>query len=174
MFDGPKGTTLASVTDGASGTILLVQAAEPVVWTQPGDLAVAAGADLPRFDGNMWRMAMVNGAVMDISPGPADQLGAMITRNGSEVYSAPPKMVGPQAEIRAARPNPPEPIVRLLPNAPPRTARPLPDPTPGVADQSPSMTDQRLSDLEIRLKRVEEKLDRLIEKLDPPGAAVKN
>ena len=40
MFDGEKGVRMADVKDGASNTIMAVEADKSVIWTKPDDLDV--------------------------------------------------------------------------------------------------------------------------------------
>jgi RNA polymerase sigma factor (sigma-70 family) len=39
-FDGPKKITFLGITDGASNTLLAIEAKEPVIWTRPADLTL--------------------------------------------------------------------------------------------------------------------------------------
>jgi hypothetical protein len=39
LFDTPEGRSLADISDGSGRTILFVEAAQPVAWTQPVDVA---------------------------------------------------------------------------------------------------------------------------------------
>ncbi|HZZ78576.1 MAG TPA: TIGR03067 domain-containing protein [Gemmataceae bacterium] len=55
-FDGPgtpmdssKKSTLLSISDGTTNTILVVEAAEPTIWTKPDDLKFDPKGPLPRF-----------------------------------------------------------------------------------------------------------------------------
>ncbi len=56
-FEGRQGTKLADFPDGPERTILVVEAANPVPWTQPIDLSYVAGEPTPparrRFQGRI-------------------------------------------------------------------------------------------------------------------------
>ena len=75
------------VLDGTAATLLIVQAAEPVVWTKPDDLPFDAKKPLPKlgaFDLGI-PVAMCDGSVHMLSPDAPDKtLRALITRNGGE------------------------------------------------------------------------------------------
>jgi hypothetical protein len=50
-FEGREGTTLADFTDGPERTLLVVEAGEPVPWTEPVDIPYAAATRLPALGG---------------------------------------------------------------------------------------------------------------------------
>jgi hypothetical protein len=51
LLDGVKKVSLKDVTDGASNTIMIAEAAEPVLWTKPDDLIYDPKKPLPKFGG---------------------------------------------------------------------------------------------------------------------------
>lgn len=76
------------IADGTSHTLLCVEAANPVTWTKPDDLAFE-GKDVPAlgglFDGK-FHGAMCDGSVRRFKKGAdADILRALITPTGAEV-----------------------------------------------------------------------------------------
>jgi RNA polymerase sigma factor (sigma-70 family) len=78
-----------SIPDGTSNTLLVVEAATPVPWTKPEDLAYVPDQALPKFGGLFggdFHALFADGAVHFIS-GNADEtnLRAAITRAGGEV-----------------------------------------------------------------------------------------
>ena len=42
LFEGPQGPPVREITDGTSNTLLVVEAANPVPWTKPDDVDIAA------------------------------------------------------------------------------------------------------------------------------------
>ena len=99
-FEGREGLTLADFTDGPDRTLLVVEAADPVPWTQPIDLPYAAGAPLPplggvfkdrswklfaqRFDGCNVVFADTRVRFIPREKLKEPALRALITRNGGE------------------------------------------------------------------------------------------
>ena len=51
LFDGEQGTRVADITDGVGSTLMIVEAAEPVLWTKPEDLPFVQGVPLPKLGG---------------------------------------------------------------------------------------------------------------------------
>jgi hypothetical protein len=89
-FEGKKGMRLpADFPDGLSNTIWVAEAATPVPWTKPEDLAYAADKPVPKLGGLFeggFNAAFADGAVRFFSKSMAEQtLRAYITRNGGEV-----------------------------------------------------------------------------------------
>lgn len=88
-FEPPRGHALAEFTDGQSYTILLVEAEEPVPWTQPADLPYDPRGPMPRF--RLWPnhgflAAFADGSVSLIPQTTTEAtVRALITRNGDEV-----------------------------------------------------------------------------------------
>jgi Protein of unknown function (DUF1559) len=84
------GTTMLSVTDGLSNTLMIVEAGQGVPWSKPDDLVYDSKKPLPKlgglFDGN-FNAALCDGSVhyfrKDI---PEKVLRALITINGGEAF----------------------------------------------------------------------------------------
>jgi hypothetical protein len=95
MFTGgPKGLTIADVTDGTSNTIFLVEADDDhaVTWTRPDDLKhdpKQPAAGLRTYEGR-FLAGFVDGSV-HLLPASIDEktLQALFTRNGGEVVQVP-------------------------------------------------------------------------------------
>jgi hypothetical protein len=79
---------LANFTDGASNTILIVEAAEAVPWTKPDELAYALDRPLPSLGGQRgdgFLAAFADGSVRLLPKGIEEStLRALITRDGGE------------------------------------------------------------------------------------------
>jgi hypothetical protein len=95
MFDvGPQSRPrrFTDVTDGMATTILVVEAAQPVPWTQPAELSYAPDRPLPSMGLNArtFNVLMVDGSVHPI-PKDTDEktLRALITYNGNEIVNVP-------------------------------------------------------------------------------------
>jgi hypothetical protein len=85
---GRRGLRLPAFTDGTSMTIMLAEAADPVVWSKPEDVTFD-GKQLPRFGGvvkNGFNVGLADGSVTFVrqSVDPAN-LRFALTRNGGEV-----------------------------------------------------------------------------------------
>jgi hypothetical protein len=75
--------------DGTSNTIMIVEAADPVPWSAPGDVHFDPNGPLPKlgglFNGN-FTVAMADGSTRYISKSVSQTtLRAAITANGGEV-----------------------------------------------------------------------------------------
>jgi hypothetical protein len=86
---GPQGTPLAGITDGTSNTLMVVEAAEPVVWTKPDDLPYDPNKPLPKLGakpGATYFLAFFgDGSVRPIRMDLKEKtLRALITANGGE------------------------------------------------------------------------------------------
>jgi RNA polymerase sigma factor (sigma-70 family) len=79
----------ASIPDGTSNTILIVEAGNPVPWTKPEDLHYADDEPLPELGGlfpNVFHAAFADGAVHTLTKNYNEkQLRNAITANGGEV-----------------------------------------------------------------------------------------
>jgi prepilin-type processing-associated H-X9-DG protein len=89
MFDNPLGAQIASITDGTSNTLLVVESTKPVPWTKPEDIDVAEGqppVGLGSKHPGGFNALMVDGSVRFIKLTVSPMiLRALATRNGNEV-----------------------------------------------------------------------------------------
>ena len=88
-FEGRDGQKLPDdFPDGASNTLLIVEAGDPVPWTQPADLHYDPAGPLPPLRGlfkDVFRACWADGTRRDIRyDTPEDVVRAAITRNGGE------------------------------------------------------------------------------------------
>jgi hypothetical protein len=99
-FDGPEGIAVDDFPDGLDKTLLVVEAAEPVPWSQPIDLPYMAVAQLPPLGGDFkansrpfdargvdgYHILFGDGSVRFINKKNISEhvLRALITRNGKE------------------------------------------------------------------------------------------
>jgi hypothetical protein len=79
----------ASFTDGASNTILVAEAADPVPWTKPEDLPYSSQQPLPRLGGLFsagYNVALADGSARFIDSGRMTEqtIRAAVTANGGE------------------------------------------------------------------------------------------
>jgi prepilin-type processing-associated H-X9-DG protein len=85
---GRKGMLMQEMVDGTSNTILLVEAAEPAIWTKPDDLKFD-GVNSPRFGGvvkNGFHVSFADGSVRFLPQSTSPTaLRAALTRAGGEV-----------------------------------------------------------------------------------------
>ncbi len=98
MFTGEaSGVPISSVSDGTSKTLLVVEAASPVLWTKPDDLSLAPVARLlgvgSKHPGE-FNALMADGLVRFIRDSGNDaispqDLGALVTRDGHEAVATP-------------------------------------------------------------------------------------
>jgi prepilin-type processing-associated H-X9-DG protein len=90
---GKASVSMASITDGASATLMVIEAADPVPWTKPEDLPYSLHQPLARlgdFYSNGTNAAFADGSVHLIPRGtPEATLRAWITRNGNEPVAPP-------------------------------------------------------------------------------------
>jgi DNA-directed RNA polymerase subunit RPC12/RpoP len=89
MFEEGRRITIASVQDGTSNTLLVVEAAKGVPWTKPEDLRFDPKGPLPPLGGRFrkgFTAAFADGHTTLIPKDtPETTLKALITRNGAEI-----------------------------------------------------------------------------------------
>ena len=79
--------TLVGIPDGTSNTIMIAEAADPVIWTKPDELEYRPGGPLPRFGifpKRPFQVVMWDGSVRAVYPGvsPATLGNAMMADDG--------------------------------------------------------------------------------------------
>ncbi|MGE3818423.1 MAG: DUF1559 domain-containing protein [Isosphaeraceae bacterium] len=90
---GKRGVAINEITDGTVSTILVVEMGNPIPWTAPDDPAFdpalpLGGMGSPHPGGA--HMATADGAVRFVNTSvPASVIGALISRAGGEIVSAP-------------------------------------------------------------------------------------
>jgi hypothetical protein len=89
FFEGKQGIRIASITDGTSNTIMMVEAAKGVPWTKPEDIPFDPAKPLPKlgFPGAAgFSAALCDGSVRFMSKNiKMETLKSAITRDGGEV-----------------------------------------------------------------------------------------
>jgi hypothetical protein len=89
MFDEKQKTRVASVPDGLSNTIMIVEAEEAVPWSKPADLTYDPKKELPKFGGlfkDGFHAGFGDGVVRFVKKDTDEKLlRALITRAGGEV-----------------------------------------------------------------------------------------
>ncbi|HMO84993.1 MAG TPA: DUF1559 domain-containing protein, partial [Lacipirellulaceae bacterium] len=97
VFDGPQGTKLRDITDGASQTILLVEgtAERAVPWTKPEDWEVDFSDPLRGVrrtagerQGDGFVIARCDGSAAYLAGIEPEELAAMLTRSGGETVKS--------------------------------------------------------------------------------------
>ena len=93
VFGSKRGVKISEMTDGTSNTILVAEAAKPVIWTKPDDLPFNAETAGKRYGigsnhpGGA-NVSMADGSVRFLkSSVSAETLKKLITRNGGEVVN---------------------------------------------------------------------------------------
>lgn len=89
MFETTKPRSLPTITDGLSNTLMVVEAAEPEVWTKPSDVNFEAEGALPAMGGKQFEAGFNalfgDGSVKFISKSiDATMLRSLITAAGGE------------------------------------------------------------------------------------------
>jgi hypothetical protein len=89
LFDTPDGRSLKEITDGASLTILFVEAPDAVPWSRPAD--VAFDPEQPKLGESGLLVAMADGRVRQILPQSVTPtlLRGLFTRAGGEMVTPP-------------------------------------------------------------------------------------
>jgi RNA polymerase sigma factor (sigma-70 family) len=89
LFGGDDGPKLQDIKDGMANTIMVVEAAKPVLWTRPDDLPFGKEKPLPELGGlfkDGFHAGLADGSVRFINKKvDPDTLRALITSNGGEV-----------------------------------------------------------------------------------------
>lgn len=108
LKDRPHGIRFSEISDGTSFTLMIVEAAEPVVWTKPDDLPFDAKKPLPKLGLYAEGIhAVFCDCFVGMLPKNIDDktLRALITRNGGESVTPPfitPQ--GPRLRLELRRP----------------------------------------------------------------------
>ena len=88
---GKQGMKFERITDGTAFTLMMAEAAEPVIWTKPEDLKVFPDRPLPKLGGhfeNGFHVAMADGHVLFVNNTVGEKtLRAMLSPTGSEELS---------------------------------------------------------------------------------------
>ncbi len=89
VFEGMRGVSLATITDGSANTALVVEASESVPWTKPDELVYEARKDLPKLGGLFrtgFHVLMADGSVLWVRRNfDAPTLRSVILRNDGMV-----------------------------------------------------------------------------------------
>ena len=129
-FGGPQPRVrIFSIPDGTSNTLLVAEAADPVIWTKPDDLVYDPQKPLPKLgvSGVATHAVFCDGKAHALPPDvPEKALRAIITRNGKETDTIPVLLSAPDKDAplhldfqrRAAKPA----SVEVTPPATPEVA----------------------------------------------------
>jgi hypothetical protein len=89
FFEGKRGLKISDITDGASNTIMVLEAAKETPWSKPEDLTFDEGKLLPKvggiFPGHGFSAAFADGSVRYFGPKTKEAtLRAYLRRNSGE------------------------------------------------------------------------------------------
>ncbi len=105
---GNEGIRLREITDGASKTILVVEAKREIPWTKPEDIPFHMKGELPKlggFDPTGFNAAFCDGSVLFFEhKGVKNILRHLITRSGKEVVEFPKRKKRNLEEIELINP----------------------------------------------------------------------
>ncbi len=87
----PRGPRIADISDGLSNTVMVIEAAEPVVWSKPDDIAYGPMKVLPKLGVDptaaIFLVLMMDGSVQRKPTSTVEKvLRAAITAAGGEVF----------------------------------------------------------------------------------------
>jgi hypothetical protein len=92
FFEGKKGISIASITDGTSNTLMIVEATKAVPWSKPEDIPFDPAKELPKLGlpgAQGFQAGFCDGSVRFISNTIKPQtLKSLITRDGGEVVDS--------------------------------------------------------------------------------------
>ncbi|AMV36247.1 sigma-70 family RNA polymerase sigma factor [Planctomyces sp. SH-PL62] len=156
------GVRFEDVRDGAPNTAFLTVAAEPTIWTRPGELSLVPRESFGKPDASDpkgYVFAMADGSIRHFAdtPGRDHFVLAALSRSGGEVI--PWEVASPKRPPHAGEVESPFQVTEgatVGVPADPRLMQAAP------ADRGPTPA----PDLESRFRRVEEKLDQILERLD--------
>jgi serine/threonine protein kinase len=103
-FGAMRGPTIVSFTDGTTRTLLLVEAAEPVEWTRPDDLAYEPGKPLPKLGGhfpNGFNAVLADAGVLFVNEAVSEETlrNAIVRNDGNALGDDWPN--GPPAALKS-------------------------------------------------------------------------
>jgi len=85
LFDNNgSDSSLGRIADGTSNTTCIIEAADPVIWTQPADLELQEGRPLPRVGGlfkGSYHIAFADASVAFFEPMPETLLRSLVFPN---------------------------------------------------------------------------------------------